>query len=97
MEEKSLECSICFSEFIEDSAYIPVLDCSCILIVHEECWNKWTGICIYCRTPQQIIERVPVNVPVLCERRVVNIVCAIICFLYARLVYLALYPTHPSS
>lgn len=44
-----MECAICLLEFQEDSAYVPDLGCHCTFIVHEECWNRWTGSCLYCR------------------------------------------------
>jgi len=47
--EKQLECQICFEDFHADFAFIPELDCSCTIIVHEECWEQWSGLCLYCR------------------------------------------------
>lgn len=44
-----MDCCICLNEFETDYAYIPELPCSCIIIVHEECWERWNGRCLYCR------------------------------------------------
>ena len=44
-----MECAICLLEFQEDSAYVPDLGCHCTFIVHEECWERWNGTCLYCR------------------------------------------------
>jgi hypothetical protein len=44
-------CKICLLDFETDHAHIPDLDCECILIVHEECWERWNDTCIYCRQP----------------------------------------------
>ena len=44
-----MECYICLSEFETDYALIPELSCSCIIVVHQGCWIKWNGTCIYCR------------------------------------------------
>ena len=44
-------CQICLLDFETDHALIPDLDCGCILIVHEECWERWNDTCIYCRRP----------------------------------------------
>jgi len=44
-------CKICLLDFETDHAHIPELDCGCVLIVHEECWERWNETCIYCRRP----------------------------------------------
>jgi len=44
-----LACPICLDNFTEDDAYIPRLRCPCTLIVHLECWRRWSGECLYCR------------------------------------------------
>ena len=44
-----MDCPICLTNFDSDSALIPELNCSCVFVVHEECWNKWTNNCLYCR------------------------------------------------
>ena len=44
-----MECYICLSDFETDYALIPELSCSCIIVVHQVCWIKWNGTCIYCR------------------------------------------------
>ena len=43
-------CPICLSEFETDFAIIPELDCNCMYVVHEECWDQWNYSCIYCRS-----------------------------------------------
>jgi hypothetical protein len=49
-----MKCIICLSNFETNEALIPELRCSCILVVHEECWDQWTGACLYCREyPEQ--------------------------------------------
>lgn len=46
----SITCPICLEHFQEDAAYIPDdLNCDCTLIVHWECWEPWSGDCLYCR------------------------------------------------
>lgn len=47
--DSKMECAICLSEFQADFALIPELDCNCIVVVHEECWDQWSGLCLYCR------------------------------------------------
>lgn len=42
-------CIICLSDFSSDEAFIPALRCSCVIVVHKECWDQWTGACLYCR------------------------------------------------
>ena len=42
-------CIICLSDFNSDEAFIPALRCSCVIVVHKECWDQWTGACLYCR------------------------------------------------
>jgi hypothetical protein len=54
--EKQLECQICFEDFHADFAFIPELDCSCTIIVHEECWEQWSGLCLYCRNREYEVE-----------------------------------------
>jgi hypothetical protein len=61
MEERS--CLICLEPFEENEALIPDLQCSCLLIVHEKCWEPWSGECLYCRqTDEGQILPVPVQV-----------------------------------
>jgi hypothetical protein len=43
------KCMICLSDLPPESEFIPPLNCSCTMIVHEECWNQWSGSCLYCR------------------------------------------------
>ena len=58
-------CLICLEPFEENEALIPDLECSCLLIVHEKCWEPWSGECLYCRqTDEGRILPVPVPVPV---------------------------------
>ena len=52
-----VSCLICLDYFKNDSAHIPDLPCSCTLIVHEECWEPWSGECLYCR--EALIEELP--------------------------------------
>lgn len=49
-----LACPICLDNFTEDAAYIPRLRCTCTLIVHLECWRRWSGECLYCRNTHLI-------------------------------------------
>lgn len=42
-------CPICLSDLELKLAYRPTLGCHCKYFLHEECWNKWNGTCIYCR------------------------------------------------
>ncbi len=44
-----MECLICFEPFESDIAYIPDLNCSCVFIVHTNCWIKWGKGCMYHR------------------------------------------------
>jgi|LakMenEpi03Aug12_release.lakeMendotaPanAssembly.Ray.scaffolds.fasta_scaffold841821_1 hypothetical protein len=44
-----MNCIICLQTFETNYAYIPILNCDCIFITHNECWDKWTGDCLYCR------------------------------------------------
>lgn len=46
-----MECYICLLDFENDYAHIPSLECGCIIIVHQECWDQWNNTCIYCRRP----------------------------------------------
>ena len=46
-------CIICLEPFEENEALIPELDCSCLLIVHEKCWEPWSGECLYCRQAEE--------------------------------------------
>jgi hypothetical protein len=55
-------CKICLLDFETDHAFIPELDCDCILIVHEECWERWNETCIYCREPR-IVEVIAIAYP----------------------------------
>jgi len=62
MEERP--CPICLEPFEENEALIPELDCSCLLIVHEKCWEPWSGECLYCRQTDEapiIVEPVPLQ------------------------------------
>ena len=43
------QCLICLEKFTEDEAYIPELECECAIFVHWNCWEPWTGECLYCR------------------------------------------------
>uniref|UniRef100_A0A6C0APR3 RING-type domain-containing protein n=1 Tax=viral metagenome TaxID=1070528 RepID=A0A6C0APR3_9ZZZZ len=43
------QCPICLEEFTEDFAFVPELPCNCALIVHQSCWEPWSGDCLYCR------------------------------------------------
>ena len=58
-----MNCPICLELFTEDEAHIPDLSCGCNLIVHEECWQPWSGECLYCRNTE-IIEYIPNPIPV---------------------------------
>jgi hypothetical protein len=51
MEERP--CPICLEAFEENEALIPELECSCLLIVHEKCWEPWSGECLYCRQTEE--------------------------------------------
>ena len=62
-----MNCPICLELFTEDEAYIPPLVCGCNLIVHIECWQQWSGECLYCRNTHVLEEPVVlihVNPPV---------------------------------
>ena len=48
-----LACPICLESFTENSAHIPELSCNCSIFVHLECWEPWTGECLYCRISQE--------------------------------------------
>ena len=48
-----LACPICLESFTENSAHIPDLPCNCSIFVHLECWERWTGVCLYCRIRQE--------------------------------------------
>jgi len=91
-----LRCLICLSDFEEDFAHIPVLSCPCVLIVHEKCWDQWTGNCLYCRTIPPI--RIPRPQPrPYCQREtVMAVISAVILILYARLLFL-MTQVRPSS
>ena len=45
----SEHCMICLTNLQPGSRFVPELNCSCTILVHEECWNQWSGICLYCR------------------------------------------------
>ena len=45
-----MECPICLTTFETDAALIPQLVCSCVFVVHPDCWLKWNQACLYCRT-----------------------------------------------
>lgn len=47
-------CLICLEPFEENEALIPELDCSCLLVVHEKCWEPWSGECLYCRQTEEV-------------------------------------------
>jgi hypothetical protein len=57
-----MECPICLTTFETDEALIPQLQCSCVFVVHPECWIKWNQACLYCRNgidhdePAQMIQ-----------------------------------------
>jgi hypothetical protein len=53
---EAVPCPICIEPFEENEALIPELDCSCLLIVHEKCWEPWSGECLYCRQTREIVE-----------------------------------------
>ena len=46
-----MKCIICLSPFEMDDAHIPDLACSCVIVVHYDCWLEWSkvGECLYCR------------------------------------------------
>jgi len=87
--DKQLECMICLSDFNADFAHIPELDCSCTIIVHEECWNKWSGSCLYCRTTN--IVPAPINRPMplinKLKKIIVYIIWSVLAFIYMKLIY----------
>lgn len=90
--EKQLECMICLSDFHADFAHIPELDCSCTIIVHEECWEQWSGYCLYCRntdyyTPN--LNTVPVNRRIeLCTKpNLIYLIWAFLIFVYSHICY----------
>ena len=56
-----MECPICLTNFDSDSALIPELNCSCVFVVHEECWNKWTNDCLYCRNQEIVYTAEPIR------------------------------------
>ena len=83
--DPNLECAICLSGFEEDMALIPELTCNCILIVHEACWDQWTGICLYCRNI--ITLEPPINLTRPHYYRIVWVLIAITTFaIYANLI-----------
>jgi hypothetical protein len=58
---EAVQCLICLEPFEENEALIPELECSCLLIVHEACWEPWSGECLYCRQIEEYIPPVQIN------------------------------------
>jgi len=56
-----MDCPICLTNFDSDSALIPELNCSCLFVVHEECWNNWTKKCLYCRNQPGFLTAQPIR------------------------------------
>ena len=56
-----MECPICLTNFDSDSALIPELNCSCVFVVHEQCWSKWTNDCLYCRNQEVVYTAEPIR------------------------------------
>ena len=55
------QCIICLEDFTQDKAYIPKLNCNCAIFVHWDCWEPWTGECLYCRSEEPIrYRRIPI-------------------------------------
>jgi hypothetical protein len=71
------QCLICLEKFTDNEAYIPELDCDCAIFVHWDCWEPWTGGCLYCRDiyveydePIVIVERrYPIELYILHDNR----------------------------
>jgi len=57
------QCIICLENFTQDKAYIPKLNCNCAIFVHWDCWEPWTGECLYCRSNE------PINIQPIIYRR----------------------------
>ena len=89
--DKQLECMICLSDFQADFAHIPELDCSCTIIVHEECWEQWSGTCLYCRNTNNIVVPAPINRPMplinKLKTMMAYIIWAILFIIYFRFIY----------
>lgn len=56
-----MKCIICLSPFEMDDAHIPDLICSCVIVVHYDCWLEWSkvGECLYCRPVVDDADAVP--------------------------------------
>ena len=89
--DKQLECMICLSDFHANFAHIPELDCSCTIIVHEECWEHWSGRCLYCRNTNNIVVPAPINRPTplinKLKTMMAYIIWAILFIIYFTLIY----------
>jgi len=57
------QCLICLEKFTEDEAYIPELECECAIFVHWDCWEPWTGGCLYCRDIYIEYDDEPIVIP----------------------------------